>query len=74
MTTNASGPAVSSTRLLDVLTDLVAALESGVLYEMDGAWFIGMHGDSDVTDIMGEPLSIAKNVLSNTALCVKEQP
>jgi len=65
MKKNRRGPAVSRTRLLDILTDLVAALESGIIYDDNGAWCIGMHGGTDVTNIVGKPIADAKAVLPN---------
>ena len=73
MKKNRRGPAVSRTRLLDILTDLVAALESGIIYDDNGAWCIGMHGDTDVTNIVGKPIADAKAVLDmDLKECIRE--
>jgi hypothetical protein len=58
---------VRSDALFDAAVDVLAAIEGGILYEDGGAWFIGMHGDADVTDLIGKELAKLREVLASNA-------
>ncbi len=58
---------VRSDALFDAAVGVMAAIEGGILYEDEGAWFIGMHGDTDVTDLIGEEIAKLREVLASNA-------
>ena len=56
-----------SKALFDALDTLVKVVADGVLYEDGGRWYIGIHGDEDVTDLVGDAIRDAKTALASNA-------
>jgi len=54
-----------SKALFDALDTLVKVFADGVLYEDGGRWYVGIHGDEDVTDLVDDAIRDAKAALAS---------